>query len=395
MRLLLVLFCCIGLATSASAQTWSDISYMSGQDITCLETAQNALLAGTGDGSVHISTDAGTHWRTSRPATGNFYITAAAEFQGKLFLGTSDHGIYTSTDTGRSWTASSGSFFAITSFAVWNGGLYASSMGSGILQYDAVQDSWAAFTDGLPTYSFNVNRLLSASNGLTAAAGANGTVYRINPQTRQWEEGYYTGNLAPGLSIDELRQDEGVYFASSGRHVYRSDDNGQSWTVDEAGMKSAQERYFYAAGNAQYLLANDVNTGAWLQWREKPAVVGNAWTDGTVAFPSVYAYAVRAIGGKLFIAHTAGVMMADAPVAAIRPQAPLAVSSYPNPSSDGAITVEAPALMTELHVTDLAGQQVLQLKPNAKQARLSLPRGAYLVQVRSGGQVSRQRVTVL
>jgi len=395
MRLLLVLLCCIGFTTSGFAQTWADVSYMSGQDITCLETAQNALLAGTGDGSVHISTDAGAHWRTSRPATGNFYITSAGEFQGKLFIGTSDHGIFTSTDTGRTWTPSSGSFFAITSFSVWNGGLYASSMGSGILHYDAVQDSWAAFTDGLPTYSFNVNRLLSTSGGLAAAAGANGTFYRFNTQSRQWEEGYYTGNLAPGLSIDELRQDEGIWYATSGRHVYRSDDNGQTWAVDEAGMKSAQERYFYAAGNAQYLLSNDVNTGAWLQWREKPAVVGNAWTDGTISFPSVYAYAVRALSGKLFIAHTAGVMMANAPVAAVRPPSPQALSTYPNPSSDGTVTVESPSLMTEVHVTDLAGQQVLHLKPNTTQARLSLPRGAYLVQVNTGGQIRRERVTVL
>lgn len=395
MRLLLTTLL-LGLSTLGRAQTWTSISPVSGQDVTCLQTVQNALLIGTSEGKVQISTDLGATWRTSIPTTGSYYIQSAGEFQGRIFVGTSDHGIFWSADTGRTWTASAGSYFSLSSFTTWGGHFYASSVGSGILKYDAAQDRWDSFTDGLPTYSFNVNRVWGSPDGLLAAAGANGTYYRYNEQSHQWDEQYYVGGtLAPGLSVDDFRQDEGSYYATNGRHVYRSDDGGQSWMTDEAGIKLGQERYMYATPSAQYLLTNDINAGsAWLQWRSKPSAAGDAWSANTVSLPNIYAYGMVELGGKLFVAHGNGVLTAEAPVAATRPNLSFALQAYPNPSEDGSITLVAPAPLEAVWVTSLTGQEILRQTPGTARTQFSLSSGSYIVQAQVGGRIARQRVCV-
>src|SRR5207253_2276092 len=105
--------------------------------------------------------------------------------------------------------------------------LYACTLGNGVYVYNQNISNWIPFNNSLPSYSVNVNCLLSTSSALFNAAGANGTFYRYNFSINAWNEEYYYDMLEFQTKLFLARAD-GLYFKGILSGVEDINDNNNS-----------------------------------------------------------------------------------------------------------------------------------------------------------------------
>jgi Secretion system C-terminal sorting domain len=373
-----------------SAAQWVKINAIPTQNIVALATYGDTILAASGTDSLYKSIDEGISWSPLTVSNSAIVIITLKVIDDTIYVGTNSNGIFYSADYGQSWFHKGSNLLAVTGLEKKGNNLYASTLGSGVMIYNQNACDWIPFNNSLPSYSVNVNCILSTANALFIAAGANGTFYRYDFNLNAWNEEYYYGLLKPGLLIQKLINNSDTLFAVNGNRIIRSEDNGLSWTNDKTGSHNGFSRTIYSGVPNHYTITNVINGGTWIQHRDKLSVTGASWASDEEFFPTGYSYDILEFGNKLFLAKADGLYVK---------QLALEVNDlthnkndiqiYPNPSDGSAIKISGHDQINELIIFNAQGQILFSQKIDKSEftIRPDLSKGIYFINLSfSGGK---------
>lgn len=373
----------------ASAQDWAKVPGLAETSFTALATIDEVLFAGSGN-QLYYSYDQGDHWQQTTLATEFLEPGCFKKFGNRLYIGMHGQGIFSAPldHPEGPWTQQIGTL-EVSSFAEHQGSLYVSTLGYGIWKMNPDQ-SWSSFTNGLPTYSYNVSKIFSTAQSLMATAGANGTFYRYDFTGNQWQEAYYGSTYAPGLSMDDALFLNNSLYVSSGRRLWRSDDNGENWVADQLDLLNGLGRFFYQGSKSLYTFTANFNPGnnqnfTYLRKRSIDAPHGSSWGNASDFLP-FFVYAIAESGDKIFAAADDGLYFkTDATLGIDIPLAESEIVIYPNLSGQGDFTLNSTLPVDEMAVFDSSGKRIFtHTKPNQQHDFHVSRKGIYLVRVTWG-----------
>ena len=381
------------LFSNAKAQQWNPVTSLPATEFTTINSFNNKLYAAAGN-QLYSSAD-GTNWQSETIHPLAITPTCMALFNGVLYVGTTDNGVYyRNIATGSTWNHALLGLY-ISHFTVHEGRLHLSTEGSGV--WKNVAGTWNNMTNDLPTYSYNVSKIVSLDGKLYAFAGGNGTFYRFDPGTNKWIEDYFSDGYLPGLIIDDALTHNGVLFAANGHHFLRSEDHGANWTADGVGLLNGINRMAYKGAHSIYALSPDPNTNfTYLQKRSINAAPQSSWGNFNEVL-QFFSYAIHEFNGKIYIASDQGVFAkADGSLGVENPAAGNpALTLYPSPSSDGNINIVSDLEIETVEVYDLNGRMIVSKTVNALNPTFHISgKGIYVVAITSGGQITTKKAVI-
>jgi len=220
---------------------------------------------------VYLSTDNGSSWslvNNGLPGTGSNHIdTRSLTFMNNnIYVGT-NYGIYKSTNFGTKWTAVNKGL-DVTKIYSFGNNLFAGTTSAIFASFDE-GNSWEATIDGLPY--LDVTSMAAKPNILFAGAYDKGVSF-TDDNGSTW---YPTNSIFGSDNIYSVGFKGNLLFAGSNFMIFRSGDNGNSWT--KTGYNGS--RVISITSNSQYLFAGSRNTHG----RPSGDVMrsgnnGNSWT---------------------------------------------------------------------------------------------------------------------
>ncbi|CAN5652425.1 hypothetical protein BH11BAC5_BH11BAC5_33610 [soil metagenome] len=285
---------------------WTKITGIPTSHIIALAVHNGGLYAASDSNIIYKSED-GINWRAMSVSNIPVHLTTMGFYNNDIYIGTNDVAIFNSDDDGISWHSNALSAVDASRLVVHGNSLYAATFGDGIYALNTNTNRWGPFTNSLPFYSYVVQNIISAPNFLIAGAGSNGTYYRFNFASNQWEEEYYLDHrLHPGLQINRLINRGDTLWAVNDNKIIRSDNAGLSWVEDKAGTHVGADRNIYAGSTNYYTLTNLFAGGTWIQQRNKNATVNSTWAIKEEFLPTGYAWDIIEFDNKLFLAKHDG-----------------------------------------------------------------------------------------
>lgn len=300
------------------------------------------------------------------------YVDAVAPFNGDLFAGTGGSHMFRAS-TADTWTASPGISGMGSSFIsciiAFQDTLYCGTSGGGTFRL--VNGTWQSFGMLSDDQANNVYFLRVIGDTLWCGAGGNGYLFRITAGDTDWTP--VPVDVVTGLSIEftDLITAPGALVAGGTMGVYRSTDDGASWT--------------WMAGPAsvvKFTWWNDVliasRTGATTRWfrSDNAGVSWNVFDETMLSF----GHAVH--NGRFYSAQLDGLWYMEQLPTAIDAPEQLSFDLYPNPTS-GELTLRMPDHTAAYYsITDPLGRTVRQGRITAPVVRLdiqALASGSYLL----------------
>ncbi len=296
-----VLIAAVILGSGLSHAQWIQTGYPL-STVSCLVAKEGNLFAGTWGYGVYRSTDGGGNWNAVNnglpaPFYGAYVYSLAVVPSSSgpgtnLFAGLEEGGIWRSTDDGDSWEwVFPGGVLGQHNYSIFRLGVAGSTIVAGVRQsgfdngvYRSVNDggTWTSSNSGFATAAdSNISSFASITSGGTTYlyAGTDGGAFMSASGGAAWtriSSGLPAGQVSSfaatpgtgsGLNIDLFA---GVYQAG----VYRSTDNGSSWTQATNGFAWEGTSF----GPALYVDA----------FAASPGPGGTAGNVFAASFPSVY-----------------------------------------------------------------------------------------------------------
>lgn len=315
----------------AASNQWTRLNTLPDENITALEIINNVIYAGSATArKVYMSADNGATWTATvkiEPqvlmTVPDVHITAIALFNNKIYAGT-DWDVYSIGDNGTSWTDEGNLTPEVTSFAVWNNNLYASSYREGILKLNTANNQWQPFANGLNEPGFDNVATKVLTGGPNLFAGTNYSFAAFNTTQQAWVRKNYFNHISTNANIwwsdyvIDMIYNQGsllgqIYMEYPTEEVImRSDDLGSTWYRDAVDLKTDLSKYtmhgLLAGSTKYYSISNQdtISVGAWIQQRDKSAPAGTTWTAGEEFLPTLHAWAIRENNGILFLATDKG-----------------------------------------------------------------------------------------
>lgn len=393
-------------AVSVSMGQWSRISAIPVGDVPSLFINGNTVYAGT-DSAVFISSDGGNAWKRSATIPNSpIYVDAVTSFGGKIYVGTGGDGVYVSADDGASWQPLSaglggaGSGF-ISSFAERSGVLYAATMGGGVFALQ--QNTWAQVGDLPGQQAGNTYALLAKGDTLFAAAGANGYVWRLPPDSTNWQPLLVSPVVGAEHVISSLILWNGIIYAGGTYGIFRSSDNGEMWEFSGYGTTVNRHVGFAPFGNRLYASFSAAATQLY------SSLNGNDWSLVELTnYP--FTYRIGSTSTKLFAARIDGLWFNPAPTTSVKPPAivpdqAVLHPAYPNPfNPTTTISFQLPvSTWTTLKVYNMMGQETATLvdepmQPGFHNLRWNAeghPSGVYFYRLTAGSFVGTRKLILI
>jgi hypothetical protein len=281
------------------------ISSIPSKSIVALVVHNSSIYAAS-DSNIIYKSKNGFNWTPTSVSDVPAEIISMTFYNNDIYVGTGDVTVFNSSDDGITWHSNALSTIPSSRFVVNNNILYGATFGDGVYSLNINTNRWLPFTNGLPTYSYNVQNIISAPNFLIIGAGSNGTFYRYDFAANRWNEEYYYGTLKPGLQINRMINNGNTIFAVNGNKVIRSNNSGIGWTDDNTRTHDGADRNIYSGSANNYMLTNEVPKGTWIQERKKNAVIGESWSINEEFFPRGYSFDIVEFNDKLFLAKDDG-----------------------------------------------------------------------------------------
>ncbi|MBW4888175.1 hypothetical protein KXQ82_00545 [Mucilaginibacter sp. HMF5004] len=333
---LLLISCCKKSNPSPDAplsptNQWARLTTIPGENISALEIINDVIYAGSATSrKVYMSADNGATWAVSAQiepgivsAIPDIHITALAVFGNKIYAGT-DYNIYSSNDNGKTWADAGNPTEMVTSFATWNGNLYASSYRSGVLKLNTITNRWESFTNGItyPGFDNTATKVIATGTDIFAATAYSFATYSTAQQA--WvRKAYYnhatysTNTWWSDYTIDMV-YNQGTLLGQvymeypTQQLIMRSDNQGTSWAADTLRLKTDITKYLMhglLVGSSKYYSISNQDTiavGTWIQQRDKAAPAGTTWANGEEFLPGISTAVIRENNGVLFLATNKG-----------------------------------------------------------------------------------------
>ncbi len=298
-----------------NSQSWTAVNAgLTDLSVSALAVSGQSLFAGTNGGGVFLSTNQGESWIAINAGLPALPVNALAVSRTNLFAGTLGDGVYRSTNNGQSWAAINMGLpsLPINALAVSGANLFAGTDRGIIFRSANSGDSWALVNVGLIGGSINA----FAVSGMNHFACANGGVFRSTNQGESWTAAS-TGlpgftppgqtqtlyNPAYALAVSGANLFAGIggspLVASGG--VYRSNNNGESWTAANAGLPSNTSILSLAVSDANLYAGTD-SAGVFRSTNQ-----GESWTAANAGLTNLRVRALAVSGANLFAGTDRGV----------------------------------------------------------------------------------------
>ena len=353
------------------------------------------------------------------------YVQKLATIGANLYAGTNGGGIFLTTDDGRNWTAVniglSGTSIYIRSFIASGTTLIAGTNDNGLFISTNSGAGWSKKNNGLPRHLGDTTRYqeisaltLSGSNIFAGTNGANG--FLSNDNGASWS-GLNIAN-SNYESIYDFAVTSNYVFAVTYDSVYRSSNNGASWSTFSKGLPNKNLNYIAVNGSNLFvgspvgvyrttttdgnwalantglsninifmlstvgtnLFAGTNNCGLFISTNN-----GTSWTSVNTGLSGTNLFAIALCGSNLFVGTSDGVWRRpiDEVVTEVKegvnintPETYALHQNYPNPFNPSTtIRYELPSRSeVNIVIANALGQQVAILEKGEKNA------GAYNVE---------------
>lgn len=311
---------------------------LTAMDVLSFTVSGTNILAGTGNGGVFLSTNNGGLWTQKNNGLGNTYVNALAVNGAKLFAGT-DGSIYISIDNATTWTLAQTTPGLVKSIDINGTTIYAGygtmTPTGGIVNSIDNGVNWTTVSNGLPgnkgvyavkqsgslvfagtdgaglyTTSNNgslwasdqgitntdANSLSLATIGTNIIAGVYGTgmFLSTNNGAGPWtpiNTGLPSTNLINALATNGTTT---VFTGTYANGVYRTTDNGTTWTAMNTGLgTNLNVTSFAISGSTIY--AGTFGGGVF-----KSTITGSSWTPVNTGITNLQIQSLVASGTKVF-----------------------------------------------------------------------------------------------
>ncbi len=248
------------------------------------------VYAATYNGGVYYSSDRAANWNTTTLQQGSTHSVAV--ISSNVLAGTHNNGVHRTANNGSTWTAVNNGFraSAISALASYGTNLYAGGFTPPVVSKST--DEGATWAATLP----NQPRALLAK-GTSVFAGTVGQgLYRSLDNGATWSQastggnGYFTALIAKGTYLFAGSPNPSVL---SMRGIYRSGDNGATWSQVNNGL-TYKRVYAFAVGGTN-LFAGTSDGGVFIS-----ADDGGTWTQSNSGLTNTNVIALAASGTNLF-----------------------------------------------------------------------------------------------
>ncbi len=273
-------------------------------DIAVLALSGTNLFAGTGGLGVFLLTNNVQSWSEANAglAEEDKLINTVAANGATLLAGTLGRGVLRSLDHGQQWTAANTGLppsTSVQSFASFGANVYLGAFGQGVFRSTDNGANWSAANTGLA--NLFVNALQPHGAGLLA--GTDGGVFRSADGVNWVSLGLPNRRV---LSLSASADGRVLLAGTNGGGIFRSTDNGQTWTPVTAGL-SNQTILALTIGNDGSTLFAGTDGGVFRSTDQ-----GVTWSGVNTGLPtglSLRSFAVS--GGKLYAGSFLGVFLTE------------------------------------------------------------------------------------
>jgi photosystem II stability/assembly factor-like uncharacterized protein len=237
----------VGTSNGVFKSTDNGLTYMAANKglertmISMLSANSSGIYAATWYNGVYFSSDNGNSWTNRSNGITDLHVTSVFANASGVYAGTPD-GVFFSSNNGLTWTlANSGipSTYDIYSWAQMGDTVYAATYGLGVYRSSNNGGVWTQVSGGLPAptspsmTSFFVYALYADGNNMFA--GTSGGIYKSMDRGLTWSSSN-TG-MPSGMWARAFISKPGFIFAGTHTEgVFVSTDNGVSWTAMNNGI---------------------------------------------------------------------------------------------------------------------------------------------------------------
>ena len=286
-------------ASTNSGATWSySCNGMPDGPTQSLARSGSTLLAGGFSSGVFISTDNGNTWSPSNQGLTDPTVSALLVTGQTVFAGT-QNGVSRSTNGGVSWTAANAGMtgVAVDALAASPGGIFAgvgSGTAGGVWRSTDNGVSWTQTNNGLGT---PVQAFCLLAKGTKLFVGTSVGIFVSTDYGNSWN--LASTGLGGSPSVAGLAADSsGAIYAGVVKDVFRSTNDGASWTDIGAGISGYSTYTFAIAGTNVFggFMGGGVYclTGGGPTWNQENSALGD-----------LYIYALTICGNYLFAGTSA------------------------------------------------------------------------------------------
>jgi len=283
---------------------------LTGSDVRCFAASGSNLFAGTGFGEVYLSTNKGTKWTLASGGLPSSVISALAVSGANLFAGTESAGLFLSTNNGVNWTAVPGmTNQQVYALAVSGSNLFAGTYWGGVFRSTNDGMTWTVVGPGMKNAC--VGSLAVCGSNMFAATG--GGVFLTTDKGATWT------NVNSGLQygVSAFAFSGSNIFAGTDGGVFRSSNNGASWDSVNTGLAFRSVHALAVASSAGGAGGTDLFAGTGegdptdMIWGGiyRSTDNGMTWTEISPTPTHTYVHSIALIGSNLFIGTVHGVFL--------------------------------------------------------------------------------------